>query len=874
MTWLRLLLRHLRLSGVRWLVLALVIAATSALAMVWPRWLDTTVTHELRRDLGSASATFVDPSTQPGRLPLQVPDPETPPSESTASRVWQPVTAALTQHRAAMPELLRGMLGDGQAWTTWAPLSARDASVPDRGLMYVQPASAPDVWDHARVVEGRLPAIEVPEPSEDGWVRLEVALSVGSADEMRWKVGDVRATGTADANGMPVEVALVGTFEADDPHSDYWQNAATLLRPTFSGTNDTGMIVTVRGLVSTGAGVMTATTAVVPQTSRLWYPLDTAGIDAQNAAEVADQLRTGLDAGGLGYHFATDAPERIDEVLARAATAQAVLGLTVAAPAGVLLALLALAAQVVVAPRRGGQHLMAQRGGTLTQHRSLLSVEAALVCLPAAAIGGAAAQRLVPVDVTPWWWLGPVAVGLAPVLAMATGSPTPRPAAAPRVALEATLALLAVVALVQLVVRGTDDSAGTDVLAVAAPLLLTVVTALACVRLVPLVLGPLARRLGERDDLVAPLGAALAVRRAAPMTATVATVAGTAVALLGVLIGSSVDAGRTSAAMAYVGADVRVAGLIDQGRIDALREVPGVAAVAPVETTTSVALDVGESHLLTKLYAVGPDLAAAQRGVDDAVAVPPVGGIVVSDTMPVRVGDTVVLETSPTVTLTVTATAPAAPGLTGAQDWMVVNRESVAGTAPARVVTVTYLAVDPAADPTSVADAVREVVGPGIAVSTARDRLDQLRTAPTAVAMSTGIGVVMVLGLLAAVLALALALADRSARRTRVIAVLRTMGLPPRAEVRLVLWEAGPVVAVAVLAGAVLGLALTWLVLVTTDVRPFTGGSAQPSLTVDPATLGGAVVAVLAAAGIAVVVSAFAAARRSAAVVLRAGEDT
>ena len=63
--------------------------------------------------------------------------------------------------------------------------------------------------------------------------------------------------------------------------------------------------------------------------------------------------------------------------------------------------------------------------------------------------------------------------------------------------------------------------------------------------------------------------------------------------------------------------------------------------------------------------------------------------------------------------------------------------------------------------------------------------------------MSTGIGVVMVVGLLAAVLALALALADRSARRTRVIAVLRTMGLPPRAEVRLVLWEAGPVVAVA-----------------------------------------------------------------------------
>ena len=207
----------------------------------------------------------------------------------------------------------------------------------------------------------------------------------------------------------------------------------------------------------------------------------------------------------------------------------------------------------------------------------------------------------------------------------------------------------------------------------AAPLLLTVVAALACVRLVPLVLGPLARRLGERDDLVAPLGAALAVRRAAPVTATVATVAGTAVALLGVLVTSSVDAGRTSAAMAYVGADVRVAGVVDQGRIDALREVPGVAAVAPVATSTSVALDVGESHLLTKLYAAGPDLAAAQRGVDGGR-----GGATGRRHRGVRrdagarrghrgAGD------SPAVTLTVTATAHAAPGLTGAQDWMLVE---------------------------------------------------------------------------------------------------------------------------------------------------------------------------------------------------------
>ena len=200
-----------------------------------------------------------------------------------------------------MPEPLRGMLGDGQAWMTWAPLSARDANVPDRGLMFVQPASAPDVWDHARIVEGRLPSIEVPEPSEDGTVRLEVAMSVESASEMRWKVGAVRATGTADANGLPVEVVLVGTFEADDPQLGLLAErrdpaASHVLRHQ----RDRRWSSPPAAWSRPGAGVVTAATSVVPQGARLWYPLDTAGIDAQNAAELADQLRTGLDAGQIG----------------------------------------------------------------------------------------------------------------------------------------------------------------------------------------------------------------------------------------------------------------------------------------------------------------------------------------------------------------------------------------------------------------------------------------------------------------------------------------------------------------------------------------------------------------------------------------------
>ncbi|MDO8107262.1 ABC transporter permease [Isoptericola sp. b441] len=875
MTWARLLLRHLRLSGTRWGVLAGVVALASALTMLWPRWLDTTTTHELRSDLGSASRIFVDPAAAP-RAVILLPPPDGAAGRWTSQDAWRVVDAALTRDRASLPEPLRGLLGAPQYQLTWQGLSARDASVPDRGLMYVQPANAPQLLEHVRIVEGRAPAQEP--PAVDGVDRLEVAMSVESADQMRWKVGDVRGAQLEDAEGLPVDVVLVGTFTPDDPHSSYWQNAATLLHPTFSGTNDTGLIVGVRGLISPGAGLRTMSAllpAIAPDSTRLWFPLRTDHLEAREAATVAHQLRTelrGVSDGGGTVTFTSNAPEHIDTVLARARTATTVLGIAVAAPAGVLLALLALAAQVVVAPRRTAQRLVALRGGTVAQHRALLGTEAALVSLPAAALGGLAAQALIPVDVSPWWWLAPGLLGLAPVAALGTGSPTPRSAAAPRVAVEVGLTLLAAAAVIELVVTG-PGAAGANPLAVLAPLLLAVLVALACVRLVPRLLAPLARRLRDRDDLVDPLGAALAARRTAPLTATVATVAGTAVALLGVLVTSTIDAARTDAARADVGADVRVTGYLDGDQVEALRTLPGVAAVAPVETSTSVAVQSGDSHLLVPLYAVGPELAVVQRDVPGAVPVPPVGGLIASSETRRHSGDAVVLETAPHVPLTVTATATAAPGLTGSQRWIVVNRASLVDVTTHLDVTRAFLALEPSADPEAVAAAVRDVAGPAATVDAAHTRLEQLRSAATATAMSVGIGVVVAAGLLAAMLAVALALADRSARRTRVVAVLRTMGLPSRAEVRLVLWEVAPVVAVSVLAGVGLGFALTGLLLASTDVRPFTGGAAQPGLVVDPVALTGAVVAVVAVACVAVAVSAFAAARRSAAVVLRAGED-
>lgn len=862
MTWARLLLRHLRLSGTRWAVLALVVALTSALAMAWPRWLAGTTSDELHRDLGTASSSFVDPAAAPGWLPL-----------ATMGSPWGILAAALDEHRAGLPEPLRDVLGSPGYWMAWMAMPVVDAAVADRDQMAVQPVSAPQLLDHARITQGRAPAADLPAGGTAG--TLEIVLSEQSARELRWPVGAARPSSRVGPDGhTPLDLVLVGTFAPDDASSGYWQEAATLLRPTVvEGTN--GISVTARGLVSPGSAVSLLARTTPVAGSRVWFPLRADLIDAADARVVAGQLRSELAAVPLGpgrtAALATDAPERIEAVLARASTVQAVLGLAVAAPAGVLLALLALAAQVVVAPRRNAHLVVALRGGTLVQHRMLLGVEATLVCLPAAAAGGLLAQALVPADVGPWWWLGPVTLGLVPVLALATASPTPRDTPAPRVAVEVAVALLAAVAVVQLAVRGTRG--GTDLLTLVAPLLLAVLTALLCARAVPWLLRPIAARLRRRADLVDPLGAVLATRRPQPVVASVAMVAGTAVAVLGVLVTSTVDAARTTAALRDVGADVRVLGSLDDAQVAAMRAVPGVAEVAAVAATSSVGLQTGaNTRLVTTLYAADAGLTDVQRGVPGAVAVPPVGSIALAGGLPVGDDGRAGLTTSPPLSLTVATRSPSAPGLTSARTWMLVDRRTLEGTNVRFVVTAAYLALDQHADPGAVATAVRDVVGPGVAVSTAREQLDLRRTAPTARALSTGLLVVVVAGLLAAMLAAALALAARSASRTRTVAVLRTMGLPARAELGLVLWEATPGIALAVPAGAALGFVLTRLLLTAIDMRPFTGGDGQPRLTVG-ASLAWALVAVLVAAAVAVLVSAWAATRRSAAVVLRAGEE-
>jgi len=112
-----------------------------------------------------------------------------------------------------------------------------------------------------------------------------------------------------------------------------------------------------------------------------------------------------------------------------------------------------------------------------------------------------------------------------------------------------------------------------------------------------------------------------------------------------------------------------------------------------------------------------------------------------------------------------------------------------------------------------------------------------------------------------------------SASRARMLAILRTLGHPPRAAGRLVAWEVAPALLLALPFGVGAGIAMALLVIPQLDLRGFVGGLVQP-----PVVLGGVWLPVVVAgftviAGGAVVGAAVLASRLGTATAIRADDD-
>lgn len=618
--------------------LALLVLLVAGVVTAWPRMLagvdDRQTTHELA---GASSLTRdvigVLPSTWPWFGP---PDPGSTPFEPDVEANVGGVLAALEERRAEQPEPLRSMLGDPQFWVATSRLQL---GVPEGAALGSQSVSlkvAPQLIDHAALVEGRWPDVpeivdpfagrteeELSELSQVEYTDLlaavfeetppfEVALSAPAAEALEWQVGTERR-----ASGEPMPLLLTGVFEAHDLDSGYWVHNPSSAEPDIVDDLNLGTSGHTAAYLSPAwDGIMPFGSKPITFTTQMWYPLEVEVLSAPEVTTAAAQLvrftapqslGTAVEHGmsdlvpgpGVGEEVPVRFASGLDGVLERVEQQQAVtstvLTIVAAGPLGVTLAVFLLGARLLVSGRRSALALLSARGGSGGQLRTMLALEGLVIGVLPAAAGAALAVALLPGRTGPADLVLTGLVALVPA-AMLAASTSPRGLREARSDLGARhsrwrwigeVVVLAVTAVAVLLMwqRGVEPGSGeTDLLLTAVPLLLAVATCVVVLRVYPWPVRALAGVLRRRRGVVAFLGSARAVRDpAGGLVPAVALVIAVSVSVFSAVLASTVSTGIQTTSWRAVGADLRLSGpVFDDEQVAAIAAVDGVARVAAV----------------------------------------------------------------------------------------------------------------------------------------------------------------------------------------------------------------------------------------------------------------------------------------------------
>ncbi|MBD8078134.1 FtsX-like permease family protein [Cellulosimicrobium arenosum] len=885
------------------IALAVVVAVVALVVTAWPRAVAATNADQVAYELADSTPQQRDViAVTPSGPDL---GPAEPPGSTTlgpeAEATWGAFEQGLVRLRDDQLEPLRSVLGPPAYTVEDDPrdlprVPGNDVRFPS-GVIKVDPHLA----EHVTLVDGAWPAqADGLSEAEDGTeivdetgaVRvvgkqvIDVATSAEAAEVLGWPVGDVRAMDDVTS------VRLAGTFEAVDPEGDYWAHNPYSAAPSVD--EDLNMGTSVRTALYVHPASVERMLWLSPST-RVWYPVSGDDVGADDVAPLLAQLRgftsvphTVVPGGSFQLAPASELTEVLTTLLAQQRSSAAILAVLAVGPLGVTVAVLLLGAQLVVSRRRASLALLGARGASGAQLRGLMAAEGLALGLPAAAVGALAAVLAVPVsagggEVGASTFVPALCTALAPALLFALTT-SPRGLRGERADLGsrrsrlATLAgLLVVVAatvsVVLLLQRGVlvgPDSGGVDPLLAAAPLLLALATALVVVRLAPWPVRALERVLRRRRDLVPFLGAARAVRDpAAGAVPALALVVGVSIALASGVLSTTVRDGVESLAWQEAGADLRVDGpVLDDDLVAELDAIEGVDAVATVADAGSVLLRGGASGERVRLVAVDAvALAAVQSDTPGARPLPAGLGtatgalpVLVSAGTGVATGDqgvTVAAEDSADVEVLGTVTD--SPGIRSPGTFVVVDRALAQDELGVSVhPRLALLAVDDGADETAVRAEIARIL-PTSAVTSPHEIAAETLESPLAAGTDRAFVVAVALSGLLSAVAVVLTLMIGAPARTRLLAVLRTLGLDRRRTPGLVAWEIGPWALASLVVGAVLGLAIPALVLAAVDLTPFTGGDAQPALALDPVLLGmvvvGLVLVVAGAVGVATLVS-------------------
>lgn len=894
--------RHLRAGaggvlGVAALVLILSLIATGA-APALTFLGDATLRDRLH---GLSDLDRDVTSITPGYPQFPVPQPDTVP---TTDGVWEGFTAAVDGVRRGADEPLPEVLAPART----VAINPDNPVVQDprgqRLTLLFDPAYAQDI----RIVEGRLPGVApfaridltsgTPQPT-----RIEGVVSETTAFELGWDVGSVRTLGPPQA---PVEVALVGVFEAAQRDAGYWQHVTSVLVPSIFDDGNGPRRVT-GAVFANPAAIPLASSLPQGQFTRVWYPTDVERIDAGSAGQVAAALRkftsisqrigTSEDGFGiLGLRFAADITGAIEVALSQQASTAAVIAMAIAGPVGAAGAVLILGCRLVLESRRAHLRLLSARGASRGQLRALLALEAvtagAIPSLLGATAAAVACALLLQQAPRPWWFVGAALLGAAPLLILIAlaGSAAQQAGRAdlgrrrPRrqTILEAVIAILAVASVLLLFLRGPTTS-GFDPLITATPLLLSLVACLFALRLYAWPLRAVVRRTRSSSSFAVFLGAARALREPSiGLLPVLALVVGVSVAVSSAVVLSTLEGGITTSARAQTGSDMRITGAsFTREQQAAIARIDGVAATTGLSGLEPATLDVGGATDPTFVVVVDAEQLRETQGDGPGLLPPGVSIEPEAGRMPVVVAARTVESIGGSDEVRIGGVDAQVVGVTsgptpiGARDnWVVIDSsyavEVVGQDLNDRVVLVRLVDDDAAA---GVEADVRSLLGSDIRIDTPDAIVAGIRSGPAVVGMRTALFAATAFAALLGALAIVMTLTLAAPARSRLLALLRILGVPPRVPATLTLWEIGPPAVAAIVAGTLVGVLVPLVVLARVDLRPFTGSRQQPAYIIDAATLaltlGGFIGTALLITAIAVFVSR----RTHAASVLRTSEE-
>ena len=548
---------------------------------------------------------------------------------------------------------------------------------------------------------------------------------------------------------------------------------------------------------------------------------------------------------------------------------------------------LLLAARMIVLRRATELALRRARGASLLQTGLAAGRGAAIGCVPAAVIAGAVAVLLVPGPAPPGgWWPGlavlVVAVGAPAVLgawqqrlprsgkgraaggysrAGQTGLSQPslgygalgygrrgrrRLGGGVRLVVEVTAVLAAIAGIVVFRQQGTQPGARVNLYSSAAPMLVAIPAVIVVLRIYPLVLRGLLRRVARGRSATGFLGLAIAARAALTrVLPAFALVLAITVAAFAGMVRNAVTHGEITASWQAAGADVTISNAATAGAIPAavrraFAAVPGVehaAAVSEWPVTapngalmTGLAIDPASYSALVassqtwpavdRRLLTGDGVLASPRALADFGGHRTVTLTTDSGPVPIRVR--------------VAGTLSGTPALTGGGAFVLMPESLVAR--ETNFVPNVMLLNGSGINTTRLTRLVSRMVPKATTIFRSAT-LRQLTGAPLqrgafllfalALAAAAGLGLVVML------LQLALGAADREATLAR----LATMGLRNGQRTRLVLLEVLPAVIAAAVAAVAAALVLPWIVTPSINLSAFTGSSAEVPLVPDVASV-------------------------------------